>query len=184
MPIPRRAGLSLQIFGAENAKGRITNYRTTTKDRIVAVLEQQTPVAVQLMREAMLAAYPEGGKTARSVTGETAESTAGPSVKISIANYREVKYLTTLLPDSDFRDAPYPIFPVNKSRLVFYFRKLGRWVALKSVMHPGFGRQGDVLRSAGESALIGLGRAVEYEVRSAVAEVHSGGSVFSISRRR
>ena len=184
MPRAARVGLSLRIFGAENAKGRITQYRTTTKARIEGVLRRQTPIAVAQMQEAMRAAYPEGGKTANSIQGEVAESVTGPVVRISIANYREVKYLTTLLPDSDFRSGPYIITPSNKERLVFYFRKLGRWVALKSVVHPGFGRQGDVLRDTGELVLAELGREVEREVQSAVAEVHSGGQVFSVSRRR
>lgn len=183
--MPRSAyGLELRIFGAENARGRITNYRQTTKARIVAVLEREAPQAVSMMQEAMRAAYPQGGKTAGSITGEVTETVTGPGVRISVANYREVKYLTSLLPDSDFKSEPYLITSRERNKLVFFFRRLGRWVSLNSVIHPGFGRQGDVLRQSGEAALGWLGQSVEQEVRSAVAEVHSGGTVFSVSRRR
>lgn len=187
--MPRTArGLELRVFGAENARGRITNYRQTTKARIVGVLERNAPVAVSMMRDAMRAAYTSGtGKAAASITGDVTDTVTGPAVRISIANYREVKYLTTLLPDSDFRGGPYPIYPSQRERLVFFFKNAyggARWVALKRVMHPGFGRQGDVLRTSGEAALAWLGRSVEQEVRSAVAEIHSGGTVFSVSRRR
>ncbi|HET7712991.1 MAG TPA: hypothetical protein VFK94_00065 [Patescibacteria group bacterium] len=176
--------ISLRIFGAENARGRITQYRQTTKDRITAVLNREAPIAAEQMRQAMKAAYQWGsGKAGESVEADVVEAVTGPAVRISIKNYREVKYLTTLLPDSDFRPGPYVITPVNKERLVFYFRRIGRWVALERVVHPGF-PMGDVLRDSGEAALIRIGKEVEREVRSAVAEVHSGGSVFSVSRRR
>lgn len=176
--------MRLQIFGAENAQGRITNYRTTTKDRITRVLEREAPNATEQMRQAMYAAYTQGNKTSgRSLNFQVEDNSIGPSVRITIGNYRQVKYMTTLVPDSEFKPGPYIITPTNASRLVFYFKRLGRWMSLKSVVHPGF-PQGDVLRDTGTQIIAQLGRAVEQEVRSAVAEVHAGGTTFSVSRRR
>lgn len=190
MPRMTGVGLRLQVFGAENAKGRIIQYRDTTKARIDAVLNEQLPQAVEQMRTAMFAAYPMGRKTARSLQGEVTQTPLGPGVKISIGNYRNVKYLTNLVPGADFREAPYPIYPVNAEKLVFFFPNRiingvpnPGWAVLNTVMHPGFGRQGDVLSDSGSIALSRLGQAVEGEVRSAVAEVTAGGTVFSVSRR-
>ena len=183
MPRSVGVGLSLRIFGAENTKGRITQWRATTRERINAVLAENAEPAVEMMRDQMRAAYPWGRKTAESLQADVYESYTGPTVKISVNNYREVKYLTTLLPDSDFRPGPYPIVPSQKERLVFYWQRLGRWVALKHVEHPGF-PQGDVLRRSGEQALAWLGRSVEQEVSTAVAELNSGGRLYSVSRRR
>lgn len=179
------SGLTLRIFGAENVSGRITQWRQTTEDRIYATLEARAPDAVEMMRQAMRAAYRWGGKTAESLDYDIDKGLGGPDVRIYVNAYREVKYLTTLLPDSDFRSTPYPIFAVNSERLVFYgTTQPRRWVAVKQVLHPGFGRQGDVLRQSGEQALGWLGVSVEQAVRSSVAELQSGGRIYSLSRRR
>lgn len=180
------AGLSLHIYGAENAKGNVIRFREKTRGRILAVLDREMPAAVEQMREAMLAAYDQGtGKAARSLVGQVAETSSGAGVRISIGNYREVKYLTTLMPDSDFRAEPYMIYPGGeRSYLTFFWKRLGRRVRLPQVQHPGFGRKGDVLKNAGQSALARMGYMVEYEVRSAVAEVQSGGGYSRVSGRR
>lgn len=176
--------LELRIFGAENVKGRITHWRDSTRGRIAAALQEAAPDAVEGMREMVRAAYPWGGKLAQSLDVEVSDSQTGPTARISITAYREVKYLTTLLPESDFRETPYPIVAVNRQRLNFYWQRIGRRVAPVAVTHPGFGRQGDVLRESGAIALTQMGRAVEMQVRSAVAEVQAGGRIFSVSRRR
>lgn len=178
-----RSGVLLRIHGAENARGSIIRFRSTTYQKINTILQSETPHAVNRMREAMQARYIWGsGRADRSLKGAVETSESGASVSISITNFREVKYLTTLLSDSEFMPNDYPIFPSEASRLVFFWKRRGRVVALKSVMHPGMGP--DVLRLSAESELSRLGYLVEYQVRSAVAEVVSGGRVLRVSGRR
>lgn len=181
-----RTGLRLRIHGAQNARGNVTKFRTTTHGKINRVLSENLPDSVERMRAAMYARFnsPDAtGKTARSLKGTIQQSETGATVSISITNFRHVKYMTTLVPDSEFMGAPYPIYPDEADKLVFNWRRLGRKVALRKVMHPGFGPD-DVLRIAGENELSRLGYLVEYTVQSAVAEVSSGGRSLRVSGRR
>lgn len=178
-----RAGILLRIHGAQNARGNIIRFRTTTKERIVNVLDENIADSVQNMRDVLHARFTEGsGRAADSLIGDVTATPNGAQVKISIVNYREVKYMTTLVEDSDFRPTPYPIV-AKRQFMQFYWKRLGRRVSFRRVTHPGFGPT-DVLRSVAENELSRLGYLVEYEVRSAVAEVQSGGRTLRVSGRR
>jgi hypothetical protein len=179
-----RTSIGLTIHGALNAKESVIRFRETTGQRITQVLQAELPFAEEGMRNAMRLAYTDGsGQAGESIRGEVTAEGNNARVSISIANFREVKYLTRLVPDSDFRAEPY-VITAHKERMVFYWKKLGRVVALKQVTHPGFGRKGDVLADSGAAAMSNLGWAVEREVRSAVAEVTAGGRTFRVSGRR
>ena len=178
-----RAGILLRIHGARNARGNIIRFRSTTHQKINTILQSETPHTVRRMQEAMQGRYIWGsGRAARSLKGEVQTSESSASVAISITNFREVKYLTTLLSDSEFMPNEYPIFATEASRLVFFWKRMGRTVSMKSVIHPGMGP--DVLRQSAETELSRLGYLVEYQVRSAVAEVTSGDLVLRVSGRR
>lgn len=181
-----RTGLSLRIHGAQNVRGNIIRFRTTTHQKINTVLAEELPHAVENMQDAIRDRFrsPDStGRTARSLKGSIEPSESGATVSISITNFRHVKYMTTLVPDSEFMAEDYPIWPEESERLVFNWKRIGRKVALKFVMHPGFGPQ-DVLKIAGEQELSRLGYLVEYTVQSAVAEVQSGGRTLRVSGRR
>lgn len=180
-----RTGISLRIHGAMNARGHVIRFRETTKERIVDILDSATPEAVERMREDIYARYTQGeGSTASSLVGEVAPNREGAAVRIMIGGFKQVKYMTSLLSDSEFRAGPYVITPRKRGgRMNFYWKRLGRKVSLRRVTHPGFGPQ-DVIRQAAERELSILGYLVEYQVRSAVAEVQSGGRNLRVSGRR
>lgn len=176
-----RPALGLRVYGIQNAQGRVTRFQNRTKQRITAVLEAGAPDVVEEMRQALYARYDQGGgRVARSLKSQVQQTGEGASVQISVTNYREVKYMTTLVPDSDFRPFPYPIVAHN-TFMRFYWKRLGAWVNLKYVTHPGFGPN-DVMRESGQQALSRLGYMVEYEVASAVAEVTAGGRSLMVGR--
>lgn len=178
-----KTGIYLRIHGALNARGRVIQFRETTKGKIVDILDDAVGDAVFRMREDLHARYTEGsGRTAESLTGEVYSESNGASVRIKVQANRHVKYMTSLLPESEFRAGPY-VIKAKRQRLNFYWKRLGRKVSLRQVTHPGFGPQ-DVMRQSAERELSILGALVEYQVRSAVAEVFSGGRTLRVSGRR
>lgn len=180
-----RTSLQLRIHGAENARGNVIRFRTTTHEKINTVLSDELPAAVDRMRAVMFARFnspDSSGRTAGSLKGIIDQNSDGATVSISITNFRHVKYMTSLVPDSEFMAGPYPIV-AHRGKMVFNWRRVGRRVALKSVVHPGFGPD-DILAIVGENELSRLGYLVEYTVRSAVGEVTSGERTLRVSGRR
>lgn len=169
-------GLSLRIHGARNAQGRVTQFRVTTADKINKILVKEAPNAEQRMREAAQAHFNSGegtGRTANSLALEVRPGKTGASIRFRIGVFRQTRFLTSLLPDSQFQPDPYPITK-SGPKLRFFWKAgpagPGIYYA-DEVIHPGFGR--DILAEQGEIELENLGRLVEMEVRTAVAEVVS-----------
>lgn len=176
--VQTRGGIGLRITGAKNAKGKVTQFRLTTLEKIVAVLEEQGPIAVEGMQAAADAHFSSGegiGRVSSSLVGEIAVTGKRIGYRIKVRDYRETKYLTTLVSNSNFEQGRYPIWASPKKTLHFFWKREGRETFPPAVMHPGFGI--DILREAGIQALDRLGTAVEMEVRTAVATVFSGDEI-------
>lgn len=167
-------GLSLRIRGTKEGIAKSHQFGTTVVEEINDALAAEVDEAEQRMREAVQAEYTTGegsGRTARSLELEVRPGKRGTSVRLRVGVFRHTKYLTTLLPDSDFKSTSYPIFAKNVNWLKF-FSRAGDPPGIrfaKVVWHPGFRK--DALREQGLIELERLGNIVQLKVQDVVTRV-------------
>jgi hypothetical protein len=169
--------LRVNIRGTKEAVSKSIEFRTSVVERInEAILKEKDDVETR-MREAVQAHFTSGegsGRAAQSISLELRPGKRGTSVRLRIGAFREVKYFTELLRESEFKKDPYFIFPSQKKVLRFFWKEAGGIVFSKRVRHPGFGR--DVLREQGEAELARLGEVVQLQVADTVTKVFARGS--------
>jgi len=167
-------GFSLRIHGTKEGIQKAALFRTTMGDQINEALREEIGTSEENLRDLVQSAYTTGegsGRTARSLELEVRPGKRGASVRLRVGVYRHTKYLTTLLPESDFKETPYPIFAKNAQWLRF-FMKRGEPPGIrfaKVVWHPGFRR--DALREAGQIELERLGNIVQLQVSNVVTSI-------------
>jgi hypothetical protein len=184
----RRLSVSLEVTGMRNAQNHVTRFRTKTLSLIEGIMQQEAPMVAEDMAMAMYARYTSPDATGRVADSIEARVTRGNNrveAKIYVGNFRELKYLTSAVPDSQFSQTGGGDYTIRARRqfLQFNWRRVGRRVSIRSVQHPGMGP--DVLRQSAQTGLSRLGYLIEYNVRSAVATVpQTGGPTIAVSGRR
>lgn len=166
-------GLSLRVHGTAEGRKKSRDYARLLPIRINKALEKEVGPAEDRIRSAVQASYTTGegsGRTARGLELEVRPGKRGASVRLRMAVTGYSKYLTSLLPESDFKSSPYFIF--GDPLLRFFWKGgpngPGIYYARK-VLHPGFKR--DVIREEAQLELQVLERIVQLEVRDVVTEV-------------
>lgn len=167
-------GLSLRIRGTSEGIAKAQQFGTTIVEEINDALAAEVDEAEERMRAAVQSAYTTGegsGRTARSLELEVRPGKRGISVRLRVGVFRHTKYLTTLLPDSDFKATSYRI-PAQNVDWLRFFSKTGNPPGIrfaKAVWHPGFRK--DALREQGIIELERLGSIVELKVRDVTTRV-------------
>jgi hypothetical protein len=174
--------------------GKPHRFQQRTVDKLIATAQDAGKMIEDRLKLALLERYnisehPGHGKLARSVkmtaTGNRSE---GVTVQLSVGNFRELQFMTTLVSPNQFAKTgvgPYPIYPRNREFLrFFWWPKHGpkKWVRLDMVKkHPSMGP--DVFRQVGEQNADDFYSAVYNSVYDSAVELTIGGSTVAQKRR-
>jgi hypothetical protein len=109
-----------------------------SSEEIADTMRSAAKVSIIRMRTKMEATWDQGShRLSNSLAMQVSSDGEGnATLEFTLAEFKELQFVSRI--GGQYRPGPYRILPSNASRLVFFWKRIGRRVALKKVTHPGF----------------------------------------------